>query len=105
MERWQPLMPSVQLRLVLELAARLFFPRQQCFTETHSGLLSVFIPGEPFVEHTHEFPAWAQFDLSALTPPEAGLRAQYESERTPARRRRSADVSLSARRPGLGESD
>jgi hypothetical protein len=62
MERWQPLMPSVQLRLVLELATLLFFPRQQFFTGTRSGLLSVFIPGEPFVEHTHEFPAsWRDF--------------------------------------------
>jgi hypothetical protein len=62
MERWQPLMPSVQLRLILELATLLFFPRQQFFTGTRSGLLSVFIPGESFVEHAHEFPAsWLDF--------------------------------------------
>lgn len=57
MERWQPLMPSVQLRLILELGTLLLFPRQQYFTGTRSGLLSVFIPGEPFVQHTHQFPA------------------------------------------------
>jgi hypothetical protein len=57
MERWQPLMPSVQLRLVLELATLLFFPRQQYFTGTRSGLITVFIPGAPFVEYGQEFPA------------------------------------------------
>jgi hypothetical protein len=57
MERWQPLMPAVQLRLLLELATLLFFPRQQYFTGTRSGLLSVFIPGEPFVENRQPFPA------------------------------------------------
>jgi hypothetical protein len=57
MERWQPLMPSVQLRLLLELATLLFFPHQQFFTGTRSGLLSVFIPGEPFVKNSQEFPA------------------------------------------------
>jgi hypothetical protein len=57
MERWQPLMPSVQLRLVLELATLLFFPHHQFFTGTRSGLLTVFVPGEPFVEYKNEFPA------------------------------------------------
>jgi hypothetical protein len=50
-------MPAIQLRLLLELATLLFFPRQQYFTGTRSGLLSVFIPGEPFVENRQPFPA------------------------------------------------
>ena len=50
MERWRPLMPAVQLRLLLEVATLALFPRQQYFTGTRSGLLSVFIPGERFVE-------------------------------------------------------
>jgi hypothetical protein len=57
MERWQSLMPSIQLRLLLELATALFFPRLQYFTTTRSGLLSVFIPGEQFVEYSPKFPA------------------------------------------------
>jgi hypothetical protein len=57
MERWQPLMPSVQLRLLLELATLFLFPRQQYFTGIRSGLLSVFIPGESFVHDTRHFPA------------------------------------------------
>jgi len=42
---------------LLEVATLLFFPRQQYFTGTRSGLLSVFIPGEPFVEDKQPFPA------------------------------------------------
>lgn len=57
MERWQQLMPSAQLRMLLELATLLFFPRQQFFTSTRSGLLTIFIPGESFVDDSKVFPS------------------------------------------------
>jgi len=57
MVRWQPLMPSLQARLFLDLVTILFFPRLSYFTGYRPGLLLIFVPSELFVDDKHEFPA------------------------------------------------
>jgi len=65
MYRWQPLSPASQFRLIVELPAFLFFPRQPYFTADRPGILAVFIPGEPFVNEKAEFPdSWSELFTS-----------------------------------------